>query len=81
MLNALGGPVSESAFLRSVSDGDFVLVDVTGEDDARMADLVEQYDDFPLGTTDASVIAVAERLSVTDSATLDRRHFAAVRLG
>jgi predicted nucleic acid-binding protein len=44
-----------------------------------MADLVEIYADFPLGTTDASVIAVAERLHITEIATLDRRHFAAVR--
>ena len=44
-----------------------------------MAELVLQYDDFPLGTTDASVIAVAERLGVSEVATLDRRHFSAVR--
>ena len=44
-----------------------------------MAGLVDTYADFPLGTTDASVIAVAERLGVTDVATLDHRHFDAVR--
>jgi len=32
-----------------------------------------------LGTTDASVIALAERLEITEIATLDRRHFTAVR--
>jgi predicted nucleic acid-binding protein len=37
------------------------------------------YADFPLGTTDASVIAVAERLGATEIATLDHRHFRAVR--
>lgn len=44
-----------------------------------MADLVVTYGDLPLGTTDASVVAVAERLKITDVATLDRRHFAVVR--
>ena len=44
-----------------------------------MADLVEQYADLPLGTTDAAVIAVAERLNVTEVATLDHRHFTVVR--
>ncbi len=44
-----------------------------------MADLVETYADFPLGTTDAAVIAIAERLGVTEIATLDRRHLHAVR--
>ena len=44
-----------------------------------MADLVVTYGDLPLGTTDASVVAVAERLKVAEVATLDRRHFAVVR--
>jgi uncharacterized protein len=37
--------------------------------------------DLPLGTTDAAVVAVAERLKVTDVATLDRGHFTVVRPG
>jgi uncharacterized protein len=45
----------------------------------RMAELVEQYADMPLGTTDASGIALAERLDIRDVATLDLRHFAVVR--
>jgi len=44
-----------------------------------MADLVLTYGDLPLGTTDASVVAIAERLKLTDVATLDRRHFTVVR--
>ncbi len=46
---------------------------------ARMAELIRQYEDFPLGVTDASVIALAERLGTPDVITLDRRHFHAVR--
>jgi hypothetical protein len=44
-----------------------------------MADLVTAYKSLPLGTTDASVIAIAERISLADVATLDRRHFTVVR--
>ena len=44
-----------------------------------MAELVEIYADFPLGGTDASVIALAERLDAPVVVTLDRRHFDAVR--
>lgn len=40
---------------------------------------MRDYDDLPLGTTDASVIALAERLGVREIATLDRRYFTAVR--
>ena len=58
---------------------DFEAVTLEDVDLARMAELVRQYDDLPLGTTDASVIAIAERLGISEIATLDRRHFTAVR--
>jgi uncharacterized protein len=45
----------------------------------RIAELVDTYADFPLGTTDASVIALAERLDAEHVITLDVRHFHAVR--
>ena len=48
------------------------------EDFPRIAELVEQYAGFPLGGTDASVIALAERLDTATIITLDHRHFAAV---
>jgi hypothetical protein len=34
---------------------------------------------MPLGAVDASVIAIAERLKLTDVATLDQRSFTVVR--
>lgn len=70
---------TEARFLRGVAEGAFELVDLTRADYRRMAELTEQYIDMPLGTTDASVIAIAERLGITEIATLDRRHFTAVR--
>lgn len=54
-------------------------MDLTRADFRRMAELVEQYADLPLGTTDASVVAIAERLAITEIASLDRRHFTLVR--
>ena len=45
----------------------------------RIAELVRQYADFPLGATDASVVALAERLDTPHVITLDRPHFHAVR--
>jgi hypothetical protein len=45
-----------------------------------MADLVGTYADLPLGATDAAVIALAERLGLTEVATLHHRHFTVVRL-
>jgi predicted nucleic acid-binding protein len=79
LLGREAGPKVESLFLDSLATGDFTLVDVTVTDSARMAELVHRYGDLPLGTTDASVVAVAERLGITEIATLDRRHFSVVR--
>lgn len=80
MLEKFGGHRAESAFLRALSNGDFVPTELQPNDFERMAELVEQYADLPLGTTDASVIALAERLGVTEVATIDRKHFAVVRV-
>lgn len=79
LLETRVGTFAEVAFLRSLADEDLELVDLLPVDLGRMADLVNQYDDLPLGTTDASVIALAERLDINEIATLDRRHFAVVR--
>jgi predicted nucleic acid-binding protein len=70
---------AEALFLEAMSNGTFQPLPLLPEDFARMADLVRQYADLRLGTTDASVIALAERLGVTHAATLDRRHFSVVR--
>jgi hypothetical protein len=43
-----------------------------------VAELVERYADLGLGATDASVVAIAERLGVQRVATFDRRHFPVV---
>lgn len=69
------GSAAEAAFLRSFADGDLVVANFVEDDFERMAQLVEKYADFPLGGSDASVIAIAERRSITT----DRRHFPAVR--
>jgi predicted nucleic acid-binding protein len=79
LLNRRSGPRLEALFLREFAEGDFQPVELTVADFARMADLVTQYSDLPLGTTDASVIAIAERLGITEVATPDKRHFTVVR--
>jgi predicted nucleic acid-binding protein len=69
----------EADFLRSIVNRTVTIIDLQLADYTRMADLVQTYADFPLGATDASVIAVAEKLGATEIATLDHRHFRAVR--
>jgi hypothetical protein len=78
LLDRAGGAKIEAAFLRSIVQQTLTIdFELAGYE--RMAELVEVYADFPLGTTDAAVVAVAERLGITEIVTLDRRHFHAVR--
>lgn len=79
LLGGKGGVWAEAGFLRSLAGSDFRVEQLTTADYARMADLVEQYADLPLGTTDAAVITVLERLQVYEVATLDHRDFTVVR--
>ena len=73
------GARDEARFLAQLAAGDIQVEPVTRADLRRMSELVAIYADLPLGTVDASVIAVAERLGVTTIATIDRRHFSVVR--
>jgi predicted nucleic acid-binding protein len=74
------GPAAEAAFLDAFGPGQaFTLGTLVEADLTRMATLVRQYADLPLGGTDAAVIATAERLDVTEVATVDLRHFRIVR--
>jgi len=73
------GPAAEIAFLRSVIAGDLTRLDLTDADWDRAADLVQTYADLGLGLVDASLVALAERLSITTLATLNSRDFHVVR--
>ncbi len=67
----------EAGFLRGLER--FDVEAPAPEDWRRIGELVQQYRDFPLGGTDASVVALAERLDTELVVTLDRRHFGAIR--
>jgi uncharacterized protein len=61
------GAESEARFLDSVGVGPsyrFQLAELVDADVRRMAELVRRYSDRRLGGTDASVIAICERLSI-----------------
>lgn len=73
------GVEAEVRFLGDFAAGNLISESVDGGDWLRIAELVGRYRDLPLGTVDASVVAAAERLQLTQIATLDRRHFTVVR--
>lgn len=71
------GSEAELALLRLARNYP-IIAPSAGEVD-RMIELVRQYRDFPLGASDASIIALAERLETPYVVTLDHRHFRAIR--
>ncbi len=80
MIALLQGPAVEAAFLQDLANGAYgQLLDITSADLRRMSQLVSQYGDLPLGGTDASLVAVAERVDSSEIATVDHRHFSVVR--
>ena len=73
------GPHAELVFARSLAAGELMVEPILESDWERIAELMEQYLDLPLGMVDASVIAAAERHGVDTIATFDHRHFATVK--
>lgn len=73
------GTEPEVRFLGDLAAGVFHVEPVAPADWLRIAELVATYRELSLGTVDASVVAAAERLGVTEVATVDRRDFSVVR--
>lgn len=70
---------AETAFYRSITQGELHVEDLTNDDWARIAELVDTYTDLGLDAADASVIALAERFDQHIIASLDHRDFRVVR--
>lgn len=71
------GPEAESKFLRALAQLD--IEGPSNSDLERMSALVSRYADFPLGGTDASTVALAERLDTPVLISFDHRHLGAIR--
>lgn len=73
------GADAEVAFAKSISSGELLVEPVSPRDWERILELVARYRDMALGIVDASIVALAERLDTATIATLDKRHFSAIR--
>ena len=73
------GTDPEVRFLGDLAAGVFAIEPVQPADWLRIAELASRYRNLPLGTVDASVVATAERMGITEVATVDHRHFGVVR--
>ena len=73
------GAHAELAFARAIAAGELLVEPVLDPEWGRIADLMEQYVDLPLGIADASLVALAERHRAKEIASLDHRHLGVVR--
>ena len=78
VLKRLGG-AAERDFVAQVIGGVFMREAVSDVDLRRAHEICARYGDLALGLTDATLMALTERLRVRRVLTLDRRHFAAFR--
>lgn len=79
LINRELGSTAEQALYDTIIDDALLVESLVHADWVRIHELVGRYRDLPLGGTDASVIALAERLNTERVATIDRRHFTIVR--
>ncbi|MQA73329.1 MAG: PIN domain-containing protein [Solirubrobacterales bacterium] len=72
------GPAAIRAFRKDLIAGAFPL---EGDPELvrRAAEVAEAYADLGVSLTDGSLVALADRLGTTSIATLDERHFRAMR--
>lgn len=74
------GARAQDAFLADVADGSFAVEYGKHEDVVRAHAIGRKYRTLGLGLVDAVVIAIAERVRADGIATLDIRHFGAVKI-
>jgi predicted nucleic acid-binding protein len=74
------GRRAEEAFLADVADGGYVVEWGRETDLLRAQTICSAHRSLRLGLVDAFVIAISERLKASAIATLDLRHFGAVKI-
>ncbi|HYU05039.1 MAG TPA: PIN domain-containing protein [Jatrophihabitantaceae bacterium] len=73
------GVPSELAVLRDLAGGAWTFASFDGDDLTAAIQIIERYSDLRIGLAGASNVVLADRYSTRTIATLDRRHFGAVR--
>ena len=74
------GWVAQEGLWKLVLHGDLILEHPSPSELVRMSELMSKYNDQPMDFADASLVALAERLSIDRVFTVDRRDFSVYRL-
>lgn len=68
-------PALQAALLRSIDAGTIRICPIEETDMAHAADLIERYHDRPMDFADATLVIAAEKLGITDIASVDHADF------
>lgn len=79
LVHRLVGGAAMPALLRDIERGAYRLEELVGDDLPRVIQVMQDYEDLEVGFVDAAVLTIVERLEEPKLATLDRKHFAAMR--
>ena len=79
-LGARAGWYGQQQLWKLILHGDLVLEHPSPAELVRMSELTDKYSDRPMDFADASLVALAERLSMDRIFTVDRRDFSTYRL-
>ena len=80
LLGTRAGRPAQQAFIDDLASNSYFVDWGGGDDLPRVLQLTQRYKSLGLGLVDAVVMATAERLRADAIATLDVRHFGAVKL-
>ena len=80
LLGRYASAPGQAALWRLILRGDIVVEHPTQRDLQRMAELMTRYADRPMDFAGASLVAIAERLSLDRIVTIDRTDFSIYRL-
>jgi predicted nucleic acid-binding protein len=79
LANKYLGVEAELRFLKSIVEGEIKVEEVSIKDYRSALKYMEKYRDINIGFVDATVIAVAERLSIYVLFSIDKRHFSRIK--
>ncbi len=79
-LGVRAGWYGQELLWKLILHGDLLLEHPSPSELVRMSELMKKYSDRPMDFADASLVALAERLSLTRVFTVDRRDFSTYRL-
>jgi len=79
-LGVRAGWYGQELLWRMILHGDLLVEHLSPAELVRMSELMDKYHDRPMDFADASLVALAERLSLNRIFTVDRRDFSIYRL-